>query len=180
VHGSIYCLENSSIKLANLFTHGQTIPMCQGTTILCPVKPDIAGAPLPTTFESESSIAVNTCLATSNRTTRKISCWLKYHRENLSHAHYLRPFDHRNEWIDGLRELAENDTLVAHAVAAFTALLYSILQDPTAREEANRFYNTAKNRADEVRKISTVNKTALLVVLLQLSIYEAPISFSVH
>ena len=97
--------------------------------------------------------------------------YLQYHQEKIDYFDYFRPYDFRGASIEGLRRLATQHTFVFDAVAAFSALIYSIREAPEVRHHADEFYGKAL--AGLRVAIGSDNLSgASLAATLQLSTFE--------
>jgi hypothetical protein len=113
---------------------------------------------------------------------RKVEDWqngrayFRYHCEQLSHIHYIRPFDLRNGCIGGLRQLAEEYDFLYHAVVAFSALIYAI-PEPRAQDHAHWFYGKAIRQLHQATamEVDARHRSAILATMLQLSTFEVPL-----
>ena len=68
---------------------------------------------------------------------------MKYHQQNISYAHYFRYFDYPKLYSETILAMAQQSDALLHAVAAFSALIWSIKTDPSYREPAFWLYSGA-------------------------------------
>ena len=69
-----------------------------------------------------------------------VQFFLHYHRQAIVESHYFLYFDFNNFITTTLLTMAECSDALRYAIAAFSALIYSIKIDRTAREKAFEFY----------------------------------------
>jgi hypothetical protein len=96
----------------------------------------------------------------------------EYHESRIRCTDYLRPFDFRNEFMDGLRSLAQEDGYLYDAVVAFSALIQSIrYHSQNVRSYARTLHMQVKVKFRAQQRGSPDNK-ALLATILQLATFE--------
>ena len=102
-----------------------------------------------------------------------IQFFLKFHRETITAAHYFRYFDLPQLHTKWLPAMAEQCECLRHAMVAFSALIYSIKENPGAREVAFYYYAMAlqglRSMLDTDLEYHSVVATAL-----QLSAIDVP------
>ena len=72
--------------------------------------------------------------------SHSVQFFLAFHRETITEAHYFRYYDFHKLCTRILLVMAERSDALRHAVVAFSALIYSMRIDRTAREQAFLYY----------------------------------------
>lgn len=74
---------------------------------------------------------------------RPVQFFLKFHQDHVTRHHYFRLYDYNHFCTNGLRQMAEDCEALRYAIAAFSALIYSVNVDISAREHAFLYYASA-------------------------------------
>jgi len=76
-------------------------------------------------------------------TSHQVRFFLKYHQEAISVYHYLSYYDYTELHSKTLFAIAEHCDALRHGIVAFSALIYSVKVDSSAREEAFLYYGVS-------------------------------------
>ena len=84
-------------------------------------------------------------IATPPMATRShhVQFFLKYHRETINESHYFLYYDYTKLCTKILFAIAENCDALRHGMVAFSALIYSVKVDSSAREKAFLYYSVS-------------------------------------
>lgn len=106
----------------------------------------------------------------SNR-SRSLDYFLRFHRQYVTHAHYFLFYNHQQP-IYVLLEVFEP---LRYSVAAFSALVYSMKFDVTAREQAFLYYALALQELRRLlERVPTDDEEyhGMVATVLQLSTFD--------
>lgn len=111
------------------------------------------------------------------RTTRNqnVQFFLNFHRETVTEFHYFRQYDYHKLCTQTLLAMAEKSDALRHSVVAFSALIYSMKVDRTAREQAFLYYSMSLQQLrvlldDDLT--TTEEKHIAIAIALQLSSFD--------
>ena len=112
-------------------------------------------------------------------TSHQVRFFLKYHQETISVCHYLCYYDYTKLYTNTLFAIAEHCDALRHGMAAFSALIYSVKVDPSAREQAFLYYGVSLQQFRLLlEKLSTeIEYQAAVATALQLATFDVS-SFS--
>ena len=107
-------------------------------------------------------------------TSHHVQFFLKYHRETISECHYLCYYDYPKLFTKTLFALAEHCDALRHGMVAFSALIYSVKIDSSAREQAFVYYGVSLQQFRLLlEKLSTeVEYQAAVATALQLAAFD--------
>jgi len=74
---------------------------------------------------------------------RSAGFYFDHHRERINGCYYYSYYDYQQLFTKGLLTLADESNAVYYGLIAFSALIYSLRIDPTARHAAYCFYSLA-------------------------------------
>lgn len=94
-------------------------------------------------FIAESIPSIAESIPPHGCRSQLVQFFLKYHRENITEAHYLRWYDYPKLCTSIIFSLAETSDALQHAMVAFSALIFSIKINHRAREIALLYYSVA-------------------------------------
>ena len=124
--------------LFNSFSPNLTFPTEVSPTSFC------EGLPLQTPTSSQSTTSSSGMIhiphALNSVRSHPVQFFLAFHRETITEAHYFRYYDFNKLCTRTLLVMAERSDALRHAVVAFSALIYSMRIDRTAREQAFLYY----------------------------------------
>ena len=101
--------------------------------------------------------------------------FLAFHRETVSYAHYFLFHDHQQLCNKSLYMVSEQFNPLRHAMVAFSALIYSMQINPSARTQAFLYYAVT---LQELQKVldrlpdSVAEYQGILATALQLSTFD--------
>lgn len=102
---------------------------------------------------------------------------LSYHRQNISYGRYFWFWDHYRFIREGLFELAKQSDSLQYAIAAFSALIYSIQVDHNMKQFTFLFYSKAIKELQHVINTDSIDSEAVLyatmATILELASIEA-------
>jgi hypothetical protein len=125
-------------------------------------------------FDINSSMAIDTIprAPTSNK-VRSIQFFLKFHQDTITAAHYFRYFDLPKLHTKWLPAMAEQCECLRYALVAFSALIYSIKVNPSARQIAFYYYAMSlkglRSILDTDIEYNSLIATALLLSAIDVS-----------
>ena len=140
------------------------------------------------TIYGEGLITMSTPRSLSSKTSRiprplrygrnpQVQMFLAFHRTTVTESHYFLYFDYRKLCTHTLLAMAEESEALRNSVVAFSALIYSIKVDPSARQQALSFYAVALKELRDLLDRLPLNSGechAAIATALQLA------SFDVH
>ena len=117
----------------------------------------------------------------SPKSTREpsVEFYLFFHRQTIMEGHYFLCFDYNKFITTTLLAMAEESDALRHAVAGFSALIYSIKVDRTAREDAFENYAVSLKRLRIVLDqlfMTAAERQAATATALQLASFDVPSS----
>jgi hypothetical protein len=131
------------------------VPEPQFVTISSPCQFSVTG-PAPSSFHEDpqqQSASISPPPATSSlsriaptlkaTTSDRVRFFLKYHQETIGVCHYLCYHDYTELHTKTLLALAEHCEALRHGIVAFSALIYSVKVDSSAREQAFLYYGVS-------------------------------------
>ena len=104
-----------------------------------------------------------------------VQFFLAFHRETITEAHYFRYYDFHKLCTRTLLVMAERSDALRHAVVAFSALIYSMRIDRTAREQAFLYYAMSIQQLRLLLSEATLDEEAThmtIATALQLSSFD--------
>lgn len=75
--------------------------------------------------------------------SRSVQFFLKYHRDTVTEAHYLRFYDYRKFFTKIIFSIVEESEALQDAIVAFSSLIYSLKVEPRVKEFAFTYYAKA-------------------------------------
>ena len=109
----------------------------------------------------------------------KVQSFLDFHQAFIIHSHYFWYDDYSNFCKKGLLELAEDSVPLRYAVAAYSALLFSVYDNRHAKEFAFLYYSQALYCVQNlIRCLPEAHRYTILATILQLASFEVCLSVS--
>lgn len=130
----------------------------------------------PKLSQSTSSSGL-TCIPQAPRSTRNqnVKFFLNFHRETITGFHYFRYDNYQKRCTRTLLAMAERSDALRYAVVAFSALIYSMNVDRTAREQAFLYYAMSLQQLRVLlddRPMNTEENHTAIATALQLSAFD--------
>lgn len=88
-----------------------------------------------------SDVDFRTVIPRTPTSVRPSDFYFTFHRERINSHYYYSYYDYQQLFTKGLLAMAEESNAVYFGLIAFSALIYSLKIDPTARHAAYRFYS---------------------------------------
>jgi len=104
-----------------------------------------------------------------------VQFFLHFHRQAITESHYFLFFDYNKFITTTLLAMAEGSDALRHAVVAFSALIYSIKGDRSAREQAFGNYEISLQQLRvllDKSPLTDVERQAATVTALQLASFD--------